>query len=225
MKKTIILFIILSFFNFAEAKETIIKAKKHFETLEHNPSKEATPKQISDLMKRFSTRNRLNIFKQIKEKQIRLDKKEMVLRAKENILNKVLAKIGTLSKDIEKKDEVKIKKIEAMQKELEAKMQNLYKKFKQINGEMEIQEQKNLNKLVKSFKSMGAKRAAKIVQKMNMDLVAKIMLRLPARNSGAILSRCDPKFSAKVGEKITKEKEKRKLDEQGKQFLPKGGKK
>ena len=51
------------------------------------------------------------------------------------------------------------------------------------------------------------------------------MLRLPARNSGAILSRCEPEFSAKVGEKITKEKEKRKLDKQGQQFMPQGGKK
>ena len=173
---------------------------------------QASQKEIMLLMKRFSKRSKIDLVRAVKERSITLDKKEYLLETKQQMFDKTLNKIKGIVEANNKSDDVRIEKLDGMIAEFKDTIKSFDKKLTE-------EESEKLGKVIKTFKEIKAKKAALIVPKMDIKLVVKVMLALPARNTAAILQNLDPALAAKISHRMAEERKKIALKNKGDQLL------
>lgn len=114
-------------------------------------------------------------WKALKAKEDELARKERSLKTLEKSLDKKLAELNTLEK-------------------------RLSKMIEQAN----VLKDKKIKHLVGVYSNMKAKRAAAVIETLDMDLAVKILSGMRGRTAGDILNSVEPKKAAKLSEALTR---------------------
>lgn len=125
---------------------------------------------------------RLEMAKDLQKKREELDRREELVKAKEDQLK-------VLEKDIEKKiDELK---------RTQLKLEDLVK----IRDDLEA---KNVTNLSKAYSAMPPAEAAQRLKTMDRGIALKILMTMKTKNSSKILSSLDPPTAAQISEQMAK---------------------
>lgn len=179
---------------------------------------QAGEKEVKLLMERFSRKDRIDLLKAVKQRSIDLDKREYALKTRQEMFQKVLSSITQIIEKQNSKDKEKIDNLDNML----AQFKNTISEF---DEKLTEEEETKLNKVIRSFKEIKAKKAALIVPEMDMKLVVKVFLALPARNTAAIMQNLDPKLAAQISHRMAEERKKKNLRKKGEELLgTEGGK-
>lgn len=196
----------------AETKKNVKseKAKKADET--GSPEMVSAEKEVRLLMQKFSSKNKIDVLRDIKSRSAENERTELKLKAEKDILDKTMVKIKQMITDNNDQDDQKIKKFDVMLAELKAKIDQYKSKEKSDDDE-------NFQKVAKSFKEIKAKKAALIIPNMDIDLVIKVLLELPAKSTAAILQSLDPKLAAQISHRMAEERKKMQMKKDGENIL------
>ena len=96
----------------------------------------------------------------------------------------------------------KLENLKALKKQIKEDIALLTKKKTQQEEEKEAAYEKKINRLVKMYAGMRPKKAALIVDEMNLEVVQEIFLRMPQAPASQILSFMESSKAAKISERL-----------------------
>ena len=132
-----------------------------------------------------------------------LEEKRKMLMEKEEQLKLEEERLSAYKKEIEEK----IEKLSAVYRQIEEGLAKLEKKETEEERLRREAEAVKMAQLVKVFSSMKPKKAAEIVNNMDIEAARKLFLKLKGDRAGEILSFVNPDKAAQISEKLTERKE------------------
>ncbi len=102
----------------------------------------------------------------------------------------------------EEQIEEKLESLKKLKQQIEADMALLTKKKTQKNLEKEAAYEAKIGRLVKMYAGMKPKNAARIVDKMNLEVAQAIFLRMREASASQILAFVDSEKAAKISERL-----------------------
>lgn len=96
----------------------------------------------------------------------------------------------------------KLESLKKLKQQIEADMALLTKKKTQKNLEKEAAYEAKIGRLVKMYAGMKPKNAARIVDKMNLEVAQAIFLRMREASASQILAFVDSEKAAKISERL-----------------------
>jgi len=184
-------------------------------------SEQANSKMIQSLMRRFLRANKIDSIKYIKHQKKQIEKKELKLKSREDMLNKSSGKITELLQTMQKDDQKRLDKVEKMFADFNKKIDAFEKNLKEFDEDANKKENEKLKKLVANFKEIKSKKAALIIPDMSIDLSVKVLTKLSARKAGSIMQNLPPELAAKISHRMAEEKKKKALQQKAKDILDK----
>ncbi len=118
-----------------------------------------------------------------------LEKKRKELEKKEEALKQEEERLNQLKTDIE---------------ERLAKLAQAEKKIEQLITLKESEEAKDLTKLAKVFEATPPEQAGPMFNKLDVDIAAKILVRMKGRNAGKIWGFVDPDQAVRISNELAK---------------------
>lgn len=213
-----LLSIILAVVLIAQDKKPPLKksaAKKISKT--ESPEILSADKEIRLLMEKFSSKSKIDILRDIKNRSAEIERMELKLKAERDILDKTVVKVKQIIADNNTQDDKRIEKFDKMLAELKGKIDQ-YKEQEKVDDE------EKFKKVVQTFKEVKAKKAALIIPNMDIDLVVKVMLELPSRGTAAIMQSLDPKLAANISHRMAEERKKMQMKKDGEDIISKNNK-
>ncbi len=168
--------------------------------------------EIKALMDQFSRKNKIDILEAVRKRTVALDRQEYKLKTEQEMFEKALGKIGEIVTKTNDSDSKKFVRLDTM-------LQDFKKEIKEFDKKLTAEEETKLTKLIATFKEIKAKKAALIVPEMDMELVVKVLLALPARSAGAIMQNLAPKLAAQISHRMAEERKKQLLKEKGDKLI------
>ena len=126
-------------------------------------------------------------------KMSNLIRKEQELKEREAALEKKEQALAPLQAEVE----AKIEELNELQSELTAMAKDIAEREQALKDE-------KINHLVTLYSSMDASKAAKIMDKLNMDTVVRILANMRGKSAGEILAAMNAEKGAIISEKLSK---------------------
>jgi flagellar motility protein MotE (MotC chaperone) len=125
-----------------------------------------------------------------------LEDKRNRLKEKEAQIKKERSQLESLKRDIEEK----IEQLAAVQKKIDEGLAKKEQMTKQAQQQKDVVEEAKIKHLVKMYTSMNPKKAAEIIDKMDMRVVHQVFSNMKGDQVGKILSFVDRDRAAKITE-------------------------
>ena len=120
------------------------------------------------------------------------------LKEKEEQLKKEKLQLESLKRDIEEK----IEQLAAVQKKIDEGLARREQMEKQAQQQKDAAQEAKIKHLVKMYTSMNPKKAAEIIDKMDMDVVHQVFSNMKGDQVGKILSYVNRDRAAKISERL-----------------------
>ncbi len=136
------------------------------------------------------------------------DPAKVVLRGLEDKKTKIdkenesLVQVKKELEIFEEKLDEKLENLKALQKQIKEDMALLTKQKSSKDQEKEAAYERKIGRLVKMYAGMKPKKAALIVDKMNLEVAQEIFLRMREASASQILSFVDSSKAAKISERL-----------------------
>ncbi len=131
------------------------------------------------------------IFKGLEEKKAAIAKAEKALKRERKDLDKFKEELDD-----------KLDRLAKLKKQIESDLANLTKKKTEAEQKKQAAFEAKMDRLVKMYSGMKPKNAAKIVDKLDLDVAKKIFSRMRETAAAQILSYVDSEKAAKISECI-----------------------
>ena len=136
------------------------------------------------------------VLRGLEDKKIKIDKEqESLVQAKKEL------------EIFEEQIDEKLENLKALKKQIKADIALLAKKKTQQEEEKETAYEKKVNRLVQVYAGMRPKKAALIVEEMNLEVAQEIFLRMRQAPASQILSFVDSSKAAKISERLVFKRE------------------
>ena len=136
------------------------------------------------------------VLRGLEDKKIKIDKEqESLVQAKKEL------------EIFEEQIDEKLENLKALKKQIKEDIALLTKKKTQQEEEKEAAYEKKVNRLVQMYAGMRPKKAALIVEEMNLEVAQEIFLRMRQAPASQILSFVDSSKAAKISERLVFKRE------------------
>jgi len=125
------------------------------------------------------------------------DKKTFIAKEQEN-LNQAKKELEIFEEQIDEK----LENLKVLKKQIKDDMALLSKKESFREQEKDAAYERKIGRLVKMYAGMKPKKAALIVDKMNLEVAQEIFLRMRESSAAEILSFVDSEKAAKISERL-----------------------
>ena len=125
------------------------------------------------------------------------DKKTMIAKEQKNLIQ-AQKELEIFEEQIDEK----LENLKVLKKQIKEDMALLTKKKSSREQEKEAAYEKKIGRLVKMYAGMKPKKAALIVDKMNLEVAQEIFLRMRETSAANILSFVDSDKAAKISERL-----------------------
>ena len=92
--------------------------------------------------------------------------------------------------------------LETLRKQIETSLTRLESKEKAVNEERKAEEEKKIKQLVKLYSSMKPKKAAGIVNAMDLTTAQRLFMNMKGDLAGKILAYVEPQRAARISERL-----------------------
>lgn len=127
------------------------------------------------------------------EKMTALTQKEQELKAREEALQKKEQELAPLQTEVN----ARIEQLNELQVKLTAMAKDIAEKEQGVKDE-------KINHLVTLYSSMDAAKAANIMDKLDMDIVVRILANMKGKNAGQIMAAMNADKGARISESLSK---------------------
>ncbi len=131
------------------------------------------------------------MLKGLEEKRRQIESRRAALKAEEKRLEKLKQEI-----------EEKIESLAKIQKEVETRLARLEKKKTEKQKQQEVAEAAKIKQLVKAYSAMKPRKAAAIINNMDIETAKKILLNMKGDQAGVILSYVNSDHAARISQSL-----------------------
>ena len=131
------------------------------------------------------------IFRGLESKRLALEARAEAIAMEERKLKELKAEIDASREELE-----------TLRKQIETSLTRLESKEKAVNEERKAEEEKKIKQLVKLYSSMKPKKAAGIVNAMDLTTAQRLFMNMKGDLAGKILAYVEPQRAARISERL-----------------------